>query len=190
MPMSIADYALRHRHVVWFVLMLFIVGGVWAFVKMGKKEDSTFVIKSAVISCEYPGATPFEVEQLITEPIGRELQSMRKVKKITSESYYGISRIVVELESGTPSVAIPQLWDELRRKVLNITPRLPAGAGPIVVNDDFGDVYGLYYGLVADEGFSWGEIRDWAQRIKRLLVPIEGVQKVELLGEQTPVINV
>ena len=188
--MSVADYALRHRHVVWFVLMLSIVGGVWAFVKMGKKEDSTFIIKSAVVSCEYPGATPFEVEQLITEPIGRELQSMRKVKKITSESYYGISRIVVELESGTPSAAIPQLWDELRRKVLNISPRLPAGAGPIVVNDDFGDVYGLYYGLVADEGFSWGEIRDWAQRIKRLLVPIDGVQKVELLGEQIPVINV
>ena len=188
--MSIADYALRHRSVVWFVLMLSIVGGVWAFVKMGKKEDSTFIIKSAVISCEYPGATPFEVEQLITEPIGRELQAMRKVKKITSESYYGISRIVVELESGTPSSAIPQLWDELRRKVSNITPQLPPGAGPIVVNDDFGDVYGLYYGLVADDGFSWREIRDWAQRIKRQLVPIDGVQKVELQGEQMPVINV
>ena len=188
--MSITDFSLRHRSVVWFVLWLFVVGGVWAFVKMGKKEDSTFVLKSAVVTCQYPGATPFEVEQLITEPIGRELQSMRKVKKLTSESYYGISRIVVELESGTPSREIPQLWDELRRKVQNITPLLPSGAGQIVVNDDFGDVYGLYYGLVADDGFSWGEIRDWAQRIKRLLVPIEGVQKVALMGEQMPVINV
>lgn len=188
--MSITDYSLRHRSIVWFVLMLCIVGGVWAFVKMGKKEDSTFVIKSAVVTCEYPGATPFEVEQLITEPIGRELQSMRKVKKLTSESYYGISRIVVELESGTPSKEIPQLWDELRRKVLNISPQLPSGAGAVVVNDDFGDVYGLYYGLVVDDGFSWGEIHYWAQRIKRQLVPIEGVQKVALLGEQMPVINI
>ena len=188
--MSITDFSLRHRSVVWFVLWLFVVGGVWAFAKMGKKEDSTFVLKSAVVTCQYPGATPFEVEQLITEPIGRELQSMRKVKKLTSESYYGVSRIVVELESGTPSREIPQLWDELRRKVQNITPLLPSGAGQIVVNDDFGDVYGLYYGLVADDGFSWGEIRDWAQRIKRLLVPIEGVQKVALMGEQMPVINV
>lgn len=188
--MSITDFSLRHRSVVWFVLWLFVVGGVWAFVKMGKKEDSTFVLKSAVVTCQYPGATPFEVEQLITEPIGRELQSMRKVKKLTSESYYGVSRIIVELESGTPSREIPQLWDELRRKVQNITPLLPSGAGQIVVNDDFGDVYGLYYGLVADDGFSWGEIRDWAQRIKRLLVPIEGVQKVALMGEQMPVINV
>ena len=188
--MSITDFSLRHRSVVWFVLWLFVVGGVWAFVKMGKKEDSTFVLKSAVVTCQYPGAAPFEVEQLITEPIGRELQSMRKVKKLTSESYYGVSRIVVELESGTPSREIPQLWDELRRKVQNITPLLPSGAGQIVVNDDFGDVYGLYYGLVADDGFSWGEIRDWAQRIKRRLVPIEGVQKVALMGEQMPVINV
>lgn len=188
--MSITDYSLRHRSIVWFVLMLCLVGGVWAFVKMGKKEDSTFVIKSAVVTCEYPGATPFEVEQLITEPIGRELQSMRKVKKLTSESYYGISRIIVELEPATPSDEVQQLWDELRRKTLNIAPMLPSGAGPIVVNDDFGDVYGLYYGLVADEGFSWNEIRDWAQRIKRNIVPIEGVQKVALMGEQMPVINI
>lgn len=188
--MSITDFSLRHRSIVWFVLALCIVGGVWAFVKMGKKEDSTFVIKTAVVSCEYPGATPLEVEQLITEPIGRELQSMRRVKKLTSESYYGLSRIMVELESGTPSRDIPQLWDELRRKVLNISSQLPAGAGTVYVNDDFGDVYGLYYGLVADDGFSWGEIRDWAQRIKRKLVPVEGVQKVALMGEQQPVINI
>ena len=188
--MSITDYSLRHRSIVWFVLMLCLVGGVWAFVKMGKKEDSTFIIKSAVVTCQYPGATPFEVEQLITEPIGRELQSMRKVKKLTSESYYGISRIIVELEPDTPSDEVQQLWDELRRKTLNIAPTLPSGAGTIVVNDDFGDVYGLYYGLVADDGFSWGEIRDWAQRIKRNIVPIEGVQKVALMGEQMPVINI
>lgn len=188
--MSITDYSLRHRTIVWFVLMLCIVGGVWAFVKMGKKEDSTFVLKTAVVSCSYPGATPLEVEQLITEPIGRELQSMRRVKKLTSESYYGLSRIMVELESGTPAKDIPQLWDELRRKVLNISSQLPAGVGSVVVNDDFGDVYGLYYGLVADDGFTWSEIREWAQRIKRRLVPIEGVQKVALMGEQQPVINI
>ena len=98
--MQISQYSLQHRTVVWFVLIVSIVGGVWSFVSMGKKEDSTFVLKSAVVTCQYPGATPLEVEQLISEPISRELQSMRKVKKITSESYYGRSRIVVELESG------------------------------------------------------------------------------------------
>ena len=188
--MSITEYSLRNRSIVYFVLALFLLGGVWAFVKMGKKEDSTFVLKSAVVACEYAGATPLEVEQLISEPIARELQSMRKIKKITSESYYGKSKIVVELEPGTRSREIPQLWDELRRKVTNISSRLPAGAGPVAVDDDFSDVYGLYYGLVADEGFSWGELRDWAQRIKTEVVTIDGVQKVALMGEQTPVVNI
>lgn len=186
----ISEYSLRHRSVVWFVLVLFVFGGVWAFMQMGKKEDSTFVLKTAVVTCSYPGATPFEVEQLVSEPVARELQSMRKVKKITSESYYGLSRIMVELESGTRAKEIPQLWDELRRKVTNIESQLPAGAGPLSVNDDFSDVYGLYYGLVADDGFSWSEIREWAQRIKTEVVTIEGVQKVALQGEQQPVVNV
>ena len=188
--MQISEYSLRHRAVVWFVLALVVVGGVWAFTQMGKKEDSTFVLKTAVVTCNYPGATPYEVEQLISEPVARELQSMRKIKKITSESYYGMSKIMVELESGTRAKEIPQLWDELRRKVINISAKLPEGASPLSVNDDFSDVYGLYYGLVADDGFSWSEIRDWAQRIKTEVVTIDGVQKVALQGEQQPVVNV
>lgn len=188
--MTITEYSMRHRTIVWFVLALFVVGGVWAFMKMGKKEDSTFVIKSAVVTCSYAGATPYEVEQLISEPVARELQSMRRIKKITSESYYGLSKIVVELEPSTRAEQIPQLWDELRRKVTNISSQLPAEAGPIVVNDDFGDVYGLYYALVADDGFSWDEIREWAQRIKTEVVTLDGVQKVALQGEQQPVVNI
>ena len=188
--MSITEYAMRHRAIIWFLLVLFVVGGVWSFERMGKKEDSTFVLKSAVVWCRYPGATPIEVEQLISEPVARELQSMRRVKKITSESYYGLSRIMVELEASTRADEIPQLWDELRRKVTNISTMLPTGAGPLEVNDDFSDVYGLYYALVADEGFSWSEIRDWAQRIKREVVTLDGVQKVALQGEQQPVVNI
>ena len=76
----ISEYSLRHRSVVWFVLVLFAFGGVWAFMQMGKKEDSTFVLKTAVVTCSYPGATPFEVEQLVSERVARELQSMRMVK--------------------------------------------------------------------------------------------------------------
>ena len=186
----ISQYSLRHRSIVRFALALFVVGGVWAFMQMGKKEDSTFVLKTAVVTCSYPGATPYEVEQLISEPVARELQSMRRVKKITSESYYGYSKIMVELEAATRAAEIPQLWDELRRKVTNISAQLPEGAGPLNVNDDFSDVYGLYYALVADDGFSWSEIREWAQRIKTEVVTVDGVQKVALQGEQQPVVNV
>ena len=188
--MSLPEYSLKNRKVVWFFLFILLAGGALGFVTLGKKEDSVFVIKSASLVCSYPGATPLEVEQLVTEPIEREVQSMRLVHKITSESYYGLSKILVELDPATRAAEIPQLWDELRRKVLNIQPRLPAGASPVTVADDFGDVYGIYYGLSVDGGFTWAELRDWAQRIKTALVTVDGVQKVSLFGEQTPVVNV
>ena len=188
--MSLPEYSLKNRKVVWFFLFVLLAGGALGFVTLGKKEDSVFVIKSASLVCSYPGATPLEVEQLVTEPIEREVQSMRLVHKITSESYYGLSKILVELDPATRASEIPQLWDELRRKVLNIQPRLPAGASPVTVADDFGDVYGIYYGLSVDGGFTWAELRDWAQRIKTALVTVDGVQKVSLFGEQTPVVNV
>ena len=188
--MSLPEYSLKNRKVVWFFLFVLLAGGALGFVTLGKKEDSVFVIKSASLVCSYPGATPLEVEQLVTEPIEREVQSMRLVHKITSESYYGLSKVLVELDPATRASEIPQLWDELRRKVLNIQPRLPSGASPVTVADDFGDVYGIYYGLSVDGGFTWAELRDWAQRIKTALVTVDGVQKVSLFGEQTPVVNV
>ncbi|MFI3304311.1 MAG: efflux RND transporter permease subunit [Rikenellaceae bacterium] len=187
---SLPEYALRSRNLTWFVLFLFLLGGVYGFLHLGKKEDSTFVIKSASIICSYPGATPQEVEMLITEPIEREIQSMRRIYKITSDSQYGLSKILVELDPATPPEEIPQMWDELRRKSLNIEPRLPSGASNIVVSDDFGDVYGIYYALSASDGFSFTELRDWAQRIKTAVVSVDGVQKVSLYGEQSPVVNV
>ena len=82
------------------------------------------------------------------------------------------------------------MWDELRRKVANIQPRLPSGASSISVSDDFGDVFGIYYALTADEGYTYDDLRNWAQKIKTELSPVPGVQKVYLFGEQTQVVNV
>ncbi len=174
----------------WFVLILCLVGGVLSFMQLGKKEDSTFVIKSASVICRYPGATPFEVEQLVTEPIEREIQSMRNVYKITSDSQFGLSKILVELDPATPPDEIVQMWDELRRKVLNIEPQLPSGTSNVIVSDDFGDVYGLYYAISAEDGYSFGELREWAQKIKTRVIGVDGVQKITLWGEQQPVVNI
>ena len=179
--MNLPEYSLRSAKVIWFFLAVLLAGGALGFATLGKKEDAVFVIKSASLVCSYPGATPQQVEELVTEPIEREVQSMRRVHKITSESYYGLSKIQVELDPATPAAEIPQLWDELRRKVLNVQPRLPAGASAVTVADDFGDVYGIYYGLSVDGGFTWSELRDWAQRLKTALVTVDGVQKVALL---------
>lgn len=188
--MNIAKYSLDNPKVIYFFLVVMLIGGILSFGSLGKKEDSPFVIKTAVLVTQYPGASPKEVEELITEPIEREIQSMRRVYKIKSDSYYGMSKISIELDPATPPDEMPQMWDELRRKVLNVQSQLPQGASVIKVSDDFGDVFGIYFALTADDGFSYHDLREWGQKLKTDLVTIEGVQKVALFGEQTEVVNI
>ncbi len=188
--MNLPVYSLENKKIIYFFLAIMLIGGIYSFFKLPKKEDSPFVIKQAVLVTQYPGATPMEVEKLITEPIEREIQSMSDVFQIKSESYFGMSKISIELQPTLAPDYMPVKWDELRRKVANIQPRLPSGASAINVSDDFGDVFGIYYALTADEGFTYDDMRDWAQKIKTELTPIPGVQKVYLFAEQTQVVNV
>ncbi|TAJ14354.1 efflux RND transporter permease subunit [Marinilabiliaceae bacterium JC017] len=187
--MNIPKYALEHKKVVHLLLTLILVVGVSAYFTLGKKEDAPFVIKTAVLTTTYPGATPEEVEELITEVIEREVQAAPGVDFIKSESYYGFSKIFVNLYQHYKNADMPQLWDELRRKVKYAQDKLPPGASEIGINDDFGDVFGLYFAVTADAGFSYSELRDYANQVKTNLVPIEGVAKVNLFGEQQEVIN-
>lgn len=188
--MNIPKYSLENQKIIYFFLAVMLIGGIYSFFKLPKKEDSPFVIKQAVLVTQYPGATPQEVEKLVTEPIEREIQAMSDVFQIKSESYFGMSKISIELQPTLSPDYMPVKWDELRRKVANIQPRLPSGASSISVSDDFGDVFGIYYALTADEGYTYDDLRNWAQKIKTELSPVPGVQKVYLFGEQTQVINV
>ncbi|MBO5018040.1 MAG: efflux RND transporter permease subunit [Alistipes sp.] len=188
--MSITRLSLRNPSVVGFFLAVAILGGIYAFVHLGKREDSTFKIKSAVVTCQYPGATPEEVEQLVVIPLEREFRTLGSVYKISSEAHFGYARIVVELHPSTHKDAIPQLWDELRRKVNDARPQLPEGVTTIDVADDFGDVYGLYYALTSSGGFSMEEMRQYARRIETRLYAVEGVEKVLLAGVEPMEISI
>ena len=188
--MNIPKYSLENQKIIYFFLAVMLIGGIYSFFKLPKKEDSPFVIKQAVLVTQYPGATPQEVEKLVTEPLEREIQAMSDVFQIKSESYFGMSKISIELQPTLSPDYMPVKWDELRRKVANIQPRLPSGASSISVSDDFGDVFGIYYALTADEGYTYDDLRNWAQKIKTELSPVPGVQKVYLFGEQTQVVNV
>ena len=179
--MNIPKYSLENQKIIYFFLAVMLIGGIYSFFKLPKKEDSPFVIKQAVLVTQYPGATPQEVEKLVTEPIEREIQAMSDVFQI---------KISIELQPTLSPDYMPVKWDELRRKVANIQPRLPSGASSISVSDDFGDVFGIYYALTADEGYTYDDLRNWAQKIKTELSPVPGVQKVYLFGEQTQVVNV
>ena len=185
MSWNITRQSLRNPSVVGFFLAVAILGGIYAFVHLGKREDSTFKIKSAVVTCLYPGATPAEVEQLVVVPMEREFRTLTAVDDISSEAHFGYARMVVELQPDTKSDAIPQLWDELRRKVDDVRPQLPEGVTTIDVADDFGDVYGLYYALCAEDGFTFEELRTYARQIESRIYTIDGVDKVFLAGEQS-----
>ncbi|MFI3267239.1 MAG: efflux RND transporter permease subunit [Rikenellaceae bacterium] len=187
--MNIPSYSLKNPKVIYFFLAVLLIGGVLSFGKLGKKEDAPFVIKQAMIFAFYPGATAQETEQLVTEVIERELQTMPNIDYIKSETYSGMSKISLVLLPKTPPADIEGMWDILRRKVLNLQSSVPRGTY-ISVNDDFGDVFGIYYGLKADEGFTHQELRDWAQKIKQRLSTVDGVQRVTISGEQTPIVNV
>ncbi len=190
MKFNLAKYALDNKPVIWFFLALLTIGGVLAFNSLPKKEDAPFVVKQAVLVCQYPGAETAEVERSVTTVIEREVQTMPNVYKLKGESHPGFSYITVELLPGTDPSTMSQMWDELRKKVYNVQPKLPQGAGKIVVNDDFGDVFGIYFALTGDDGISYGELRDKAQEIKTLLNPIEGVAKINTFAEQTEVVDV
>ena len=120
---NISRYSISHPQVIYTLLVLLLVGGLYAFWAMGKREDSTFTIKSAVVEVPYAGATPEEVEELVVEPLERELRTLSYIYKITSEAHFGYGRLVVELHPATPTERIPQLWDELRRKVEDVRPQ-------------------------------------------------------------------
>ena len=188
--MNISRYSISRPSVITFFIVVMLIGGVYAFWKLGKREDSTFTIKSAVVVSPYPGATPEEVENLVTEPLERKIRTLSAVHKITSESHFGYSRLIVELHPSTPSERIPQLWDELRRKVDDARGELPKEVGKITIADDFGDVYGIYYALCSDGGFSSEELRHYVNDITTQLYTIPGVVKVQIAGMPNEQINV
>ena len=188
--MNISQYSTRHPSVILFFLTVMLLGGVYAFEMLGKREDSTFVIKSAIVICPYSGATPEEVESLVSKPLERGLRTLTTVHKITSESHYGYARLVVELHPSTAPERIPQLWDELRRKVNDLRSQLPDGVGDITIIDDFGDVYGLYFALCSDGGFTTKELRNHISDIITRLYAIRGVDKVQISGLPTEEVSV
>ncbi|MHA1738475.1 MAG: efflux RND transporter permease subunit [Candidatus Heimdallarchaeota archaeon] len=188
--MNIAGYALNNKQVIYFFLAITILGGIKAYDMLGKREDAPFVVKEMIITTYYPGASQYEVQEQITEIIEREVQAHPLVDWIKSESRPGFSYVHVSMYQSIAGEEFQQVWDEMRRKVLNVQPRLPKEASTILVNDDFGDVFGIYYALTADDGYSDEELEDYAQYLKKHLVTTEDVAKVSLLGAQDRIVNV
>lgn len=144
---TLAKFFLKNRALSWLLLALILLGGVVAYVGMGKLEDAPFTIKQAVVTTTYPGASPLEVQQQVTDVLEEAIQSLGELYYLKTENRAGLSKITVYVKKEIRADAMQQLWDKLRRKVGDAQGKLPAGAGTSVVNDDFGDVLGVFYGL-------------------------------------------
>ena len=179
--MDFARYAIDKPVNTWLMILILVLGGWWGISTLGRLEDPAFTLKQAVVVTPYPGATATEVEQEVTEHLESAIQQLSQLKRITSRSLPGRSEITVEIQDTYTGSQIPQIWDELRRKVNDFQRNLPVGAGPTSVNDDFSDVFGIFYAVSAD-GYDVREIRDIARFIRRELLTVPGVAKVEIRG--------
>lgn len=149
--MDIARASIEKPVNTWLIILICLLGGIWGLLTLGRLEDPDFTIKEAIITTAYPGASALEVEQEVTDQLETAIQRLPQVKEVRSRSTPGMSQITVEMESHYNNETLPQVWDELRRKVNDVQALLPPGAQPSIVNDDFGDVFGLYYALTAPD---------------------------------------
>ena len=157
--MNVAEFSIRRKTIVLVATALTVVGGIYSYGRLGRLEDPEFTIKDALVMTPYGGATAAEVEEEVTNVIEKAAQQLGQVKRVTSKSDRGLSTVTVKIKDKYGKDALPQVWDELRRKVNDAQGELPPGAGPSIVNDDFGDVYGIFVAVTGD-GYTPAEIKN------------------------------
>ncbi|TOO44897.1 MFS transporter [Vibrio parahaemolyticus] len=180
---GIAAYFIRNRVISWMVSLIFLIGGIAAFFGLGRLEDPAFTIKDAMVVTSYPGVTPQQVEEEVTYPLEKAIQQLTYVDEVNSISNRGLSQITVTMKNNYGPDDLPQIWDELRRKVNDLKVTLPPGVNEPQVIDDFGDVYGILLAVTGD-GYSYKELLDYVDYLRRELELVDGVSKVSVSGQQ------
>ncbi|MCG8306853.1 MAG: efflux RND transporter permease subunit [Cytophagales bacterium] len=171
------------------ILIAIVLGGILSYSRLGKLEDAEISIRTALVVTSYPGASAHEVELEVTDPIEKALQKLENIEDISSRSTPGLSTITVNLEVTFPSKQMPQAYDHLRRKVSDMKNQLPQGANEPIVVDDFGDVYGIFAAVTAD-GYAYDDFFKYVEFIKRELLDVKGIKRVELFGTQIETVEI
>ena len=179
--MTITSYALRNNRVTGVLISVLLFGGTSAYLSMPQQMDPGFIIRGAQIVTYFPGASPDRVEQLVTDPIEQAVQSLPELDFVSSTSRTGVSVVSANIREEFKNVR--PIWDSLRRKIDAIKGDLPAGVVGPNVNDELGDIYPMLFSMTGD-GFSDKELSDYAETIRDQLLYIDGVAKVELIGDQ------
>jgi len=188
--MNLGVSSVKSKRVTFFFMFLLVLGGVVAFKQLGRLEDPEFTIKEALIITPYEGASAQEVANEVTNVIERACQQLGQLDRVESESVRGRSTVSAIIKGQYNADSMPQVWDELRRKVADAQSQLPPAArGRSVVVDDFGDVFGIFF-AINGEGFSEPELRRYAEFLRRQLVNVPDVKKVDLFAAQQEVVFV
>ncbi len=172
-----------------FTFVALVLGGLISFNSMGKLEDPEIPVKAAVVITTYPGASADEVDREVTDVLEEQIQRLENIDFIESRSIAGLSEITINIESGTKTHELPQLWDHLRRKINDVKGNLPEGADEPIVNDDFGDVSGIFL-AISNDGYNYKEFQDYVDHVKQELLLVDGVKRIETFGKRTEVINI
>ena len=181
--MNIAEYSIKNRVISWLFLFILFVGGITSFGNLSRLEDPAFTIKDALIISTYPGATSMEVEEELTYPLEKAIRQLPYIDKITSTSSDGMSQIKVTMKKVYSANELPQIWDEMRRKINDLKESLPKGVSSLQVIDDFGDVFGVML-MLTGYGYDQIELKHYADYLTREIELVDGVGKVSITGDQ------
>ncbi|CUA86734.1 efflux RND transporter permease subunit [Pseudidiomarina woesei] len=181
--LNIARFSMKRTTTSWMLLLILLLGGLVALQQIGRLEDPEFTLKQAMVITQYPGASAQQVEEEVTYRLENAIQELSYVDHITSVSKPGLSQIMIEMHSTLRKHQMPQVWDELRRKVNDTRAQLPPGSSEPMVKDDFADVYGMTF-AISGEGYSYQDISDYTDYLRRELVLVKGVGKVMVSGKQ------
>ncbi|MEZ9851295.1 efflux RND transporter permease subunit [Vibrio breoganii] len=186
---NLAEFAIRQRTFVLFFTVLSIIAGLYSYFDLGKLEDPTFTVKTAVVVTLYPGASAEEVEQQVTDTVETKLQEMAELNRLRSLSRPGVSMVFVDLNESLNSDELPQQWELLRRKVSDVKLQLPTSAQISIVQDEFSEVYGMLFAIHGTDAAP-EELRQYAEELQRRIKAVEGIKKIELHGVQPRVVYI
>ena len=181
--LNLSRWALEHIPFIRYLMVVLLLGGIFSYANLGQDEDPPFTFRAMVIRANWPGAIALQVAEQVTDKLEKKLQETPFIDKIRSYSKPGETLIIIELRESTPPREVPQTWYQVRKKIGDIRPTLPSGVQGPFFNDEFGDTYGSIFALSAD-GFTYSEVKDYADFVRQQLLGVPSVAKVELYGVQ------
>ena len=181
---NLSELSLKNRDLVWYFIIVVFLAGIFSYFRLGRMEDPDFTIREMIVSASWPGASADQMEQQVTDKLERKLQETKGLDFVHSFTRAGTSVIYVTLRDDAPKENIQNTWKDVRNACEDIKSELPEGVYGPYYDDRFDDVYGSVYALTGD-GYSYEELRQKAEEIRRRLTLVDNVQRVELLGDQT-----